>query len=420
MKPYRRQTSAKIRPRRVLLLLVIALAVLGIGCQVWAQWEYHAAQGASARRDFAQAQKCLERCLNVWFLSSKTQLQAARAARRAGNYSEATKHLRECQALGGAEQDVDLEFKLVRAQQGDLKSAEGSLWSLVQENHPDSVAILEVLTPAYLQSFQLGSAEECIGRWLEHEPDSLEAWQYRAQVYARLQIGSKLLTSYSRIVELDPENDAVRLQFAAQLAQQHGPEKALEQYQYLRPRLGDTPQILCGMAGCLTALNQPEEARRLLEEVLAKEPHNALALAERGRLAMEFESPAEAEKLLRRALAESPTEHDVLYNLFQCLLRLGKNKEAAEVETKFKAIESDLVQLREAMLQVTVTPHDPEPRYKAGSILLKNGKIKEGLRWLASALAEDPRHKATHGALADYYDQSGDAKRAAQHRKFTL
>jgi Tfp pilus assembly protein PilF len=420
MKPYRRQTPVKIRPRRVLLLLVIALVVLGIGGHAWAEWEYRTAQAAIARRDFAQAQKCLERCSKVWFLGSKTQLLAARAARRAGNYDEAAKHLRECQALGGSDQDIDLEFKLLRAQQGDLKSVEQALWSLVQENHPESVSILEVLTPAYLQSFQLNSTEECISRWLEHEPDSLEAWQYRAQVYARLQIGSKLLTSYSRLVELDPANDDFRLQLAGQLAQAREPQKALEQYQYLRPRLGDTPQILCGMAGCLTALNQPDEARRLLEEVLAREPHNALALAERGRLAMEFESPSEAEKLLRQALAENPTEHDVLYNLFQCLLRQGKNTEAAEVQAKFKAVESDLVQLREAMLQVTVTPHDPEPRYKAGSILLKNGKIKEGLRWLGSALVEDPRHKATHRALADYYDQSGDSRRAAQHRKLAL
>src|SRR5207248_2912442 len=134
----------------------------------------------------------------------------------------------------------------------------------------------------------LSSALECIRRWLEREPDSLAAWKYRAQVYDRLQTSTELLASYRRILELDPESDDVRLQYAGQLNQRRQSQEALEQYQYLQSRLGDTPQVLAGMACCLSALNQPDEARRLLEQVLAKEPHNGLALAERGRLALEY------------------------------------------------------------------------------------------------------------------------------------
>jgi predicted Zn-dependent protease len=171
------------------------------------------------------------------------------------------------------------------------------------------------------------------------------------------------------------------------------------------------------MASCLSVLNRPDEARRLLEQVLAQEPHNGLALAERGRLALEYDSPAEAERWLRRAAAECPAERTVLYNLFQCLQRIGKQEEAAEIKAKFTALDSDLVQLREAIQQVAKTPHDPEPRYKAGLILLRNDRNKDGLRWLASALVENPRHAATHRALAEYYERSGDWKRAAQHRK---
>jgi Tfp pilus assembly protein PilF len=292
------------------------------------------------------------------------------------------------------------------------------LESLLEQNHPDSVAILEVLTPAYLQSYQLSHALECIRRWLEREPDSLEAWQYRAQVYSRLQNIPDLMASYRRILELNPENDDVRLQFAGQLIQSRQLQEALEQYQYLRPRLGDTPRVLGGMACCLSALDKPDQARRLLEQVLAEDAHNALALAERGRLALQYELPTEAEKWLRRAVAERPAEHDVLSSLYQCLQMTGKHQEAAEIQAKLKAIESDLSQLREAIRQIATTPHDPEPRYQAGLILLRNGKDQEGLRWLASALVENPRHAATHLALADYYQRSGDSKQAAQHRQF--
>ena len=58
----------------------------------------------------------------------------------------------------------------------------------------------------------------------------------------------------------------------------------------MRPRLGDTPQVLGGIACCQRELNHPEEARQLLDRVLALAPHNALALGERGRLAFQWRS----------------------------------------------------------------------------------------------------------------------------------
>src|SRR5262249_26117593 len=157
-----------------------------------------------------------------------------------------------------------------------------------------------------LQAYQLHSAQECVRRWLEHEPDRVEAWHYRAKLCESLQNGDEALRSYERAVTLDPENDELRLLLAGQLIHAHRPQQALEQSAYLRRRLGDTPQVLGGFACCQRELNHPDEARQLLERLLATEPRNGLALEERGRLALQFESAAEAEKWLRRAAAERP------------------------------------------------------------------------------------------------------------------
>src|SRR5262249_14360634 len=110
------------------------------------------------------------------------------------------------------------------------------------------------------------------------------------------------------------------------------------------------------------------------------------------------ESPTEAERWLRQAVAERPPEHEALYSLFQCLQRMGKQNEAAEIQATLKAIESDLMQLRETIRQIATTPHDPEPRCKAGVILLRNGKDKEGL---ASERFEQIDHALAEEAEAD-------------------
>jgi tetratricopeptide (TPR) repeat protein len=388
-----------------------------MACELWARWEYGRGETANSHHDFARAREHFERALNVWFWSSRTHLAAARAARRAGDFSGSLIHLRSAQNIGGHDDAVDVELKLMRLQQGDVRSVAPELETLLAQNHPDSVAILEVLTPAYIQGYQLESALQCIGRWLEREPNRLEPWQYRAQVYGRMQSSAELLASYRHILELDRDDDECRLRLAAELVAARQFDEALKEYEHLRARQGGGPAVLTGMASCLAALNRPDEARRLLDEVLSVNPHSAGALAERGRLALQYESPARAESWLRQAVAENPSEHEVLYSLFQCLERMGQKAEAAEVQARIKRVESDLLELREAMRQVAMAPHDPEPRRQAGLVLLRNGKKDEGLRWLTSALIENPHHKATHATLADYYDKAGDVARAAQHRK---
>src|SRR6516225_2773953 len=114
----RLQSTPKIRLRRVILLVLVLMTALGVGSQLWAYWEYRAGERANSRHDFLEAQRHFERCLSVWFLSTDTHLSAARAARRAGNLKEAETYLLESGATSGHNDKLDLEFKLLRVQQG--------------------------------------------------------------------------------------------------------------------------------------------------------------------------------------------------------------------------------------------------------------------------------------------------------------
>jgi thioredoxin-like negative regulator of GroEL len=107
----------------------------------------------------------------------------------------------------------------------------------------------------------------------------------------------------------------------------------------------------------------------------------------------------------------------VNYHFYLCLERLGKKEEAQHVKDKLAKITEDLRLLDEATAKVAAAPKDPQWRYEAGAILLRNEQKEEGLRWLLSALEIDPRHAPTHAALAAHYEREGNRELAAYHRR---
>ncbi len=406
------------RSRKLALLAVLLVPCgLALGCHLWAQRHYRAAQSALQRRAFPEAQQHLAQCLRVWILSAQTHLLAARTARRAGTYDEASRHLQECYRLGGSPEVLYLEYGLLRAQQGELDAVEGYLVSHVFQNDPASGLILEVLSREYLKTFQLFKAQERLKQWLEREPEQVQAWLWRAQLFGLLRNSEEAGNSYRRIIELEPDNDDARLGLAALLIQGQNPHEALGHFEHLRARQGDSRAVLRGLASCRRALNQPEEACRLLDALLAKHPRDGGALTDRGRLALELESAAAAEQWFRQAVAVTPFEREAVYGLYQCLERLGKRQEAEQVLTRLKRIEEDLGRLNETTRAIAKVPHNPALRCEAGRLLLRNGQELEGLRWLESALGQDPNNPDTHQALADYYEGTGDAERTARHRE---
>src|SRR5205823_8194058 len=177
------------RKLRLLLLLALFL-LLGVplgGQHLWAYWHYREGQKAMSARDFALAQQHFVQCLQVWSSRIEGHLRAARAARKAGDFDETERLLQRCIDLGGEADAIYLEQLLVQVQRGRLADAEPPLVSWVLKEHPDSVAILEVLTLAYIQTYQLASAQQCVKRWLELEPDRPEAWLLQAYLFDRLQ-----------------------------------------------------------------------------------------------------------------------------------------------------------------------------------------------------------------------------------------
>jgi predicted Zn-dependent protease len=65
--------------------------------------------------------------------------------------------------------------------------------------------------------------------------------------------------------------------------------------------------------------------------------------------------------------------------------------------------------------KIDTSPHDPSLRCQAAELFLQAGNEKEGLRWLETALKEDPGNKEVYRTLARYYRDHGRPELAAKY-----
>jgi Tfp pilus assembly protein PilF len=397
---------------------LLGLGAYRAGWYGYAEYHRRAADRALARYEFDEAQEHLAACLRVRPRSAPLLLQMARAARRAGRYEQAAEHLEACQQLEGVTPENALEGTLLRTEWGEVADTEALLQGEVDRDAPATLQILEALAQGYVRTYRLGNAMHCLDRLLERDPGNVRARIGRGSLRQSAGNDAGAEADFRRAVEVQPDHVGARCRLGEFLLRHTQAEEALLQYEHVRPRPGgDRPEVLLGLARSHQQLGATDTARGVLDDLLARYPHDGDALVERGKLALESESPAAAEGWLRRAVADHPFSAQANYLLAQSLRRQGKDGEAREYEAAQERIESDRKRLAETVVRVGKAPSDPAPRREAGLICLRNGKEREGQRWLLSALAQAPQDGPTHAALADYYERAGKPDLAAKHRR---
>jgi tetratricopeptide (TPR) repeat protein len=406
-----------------LLLLLIGTGMGMVGGYLWTSYHlsYHlrAARAALERYHNNEAMAHLHACLAVRPRDPEALLLAARTARRGNNLDEADRILDLYQAERGKDdEDLFLERVLVRVQRGELDSVSKYCQSMIEQDHPSAPLILEALARGCLRMYRPLEAEKALNDWLKRQPDNAEALCLQGQFYDLEMRMHDAIASYRRALTADPELDEARMRLCNVLMQLGLAEEAQPHVEYLCQRLPDNAMLQVHLARSRDRQGQPEEAEKILAAVLARHPNFAPALAESGKLAQRAGRNEEAEQMLRRAAQLEPGDYQANYQLLLCLEKNGKADEARKVSEHLEQILDDMKVIQDiASVKMQRAPHDPELHYKIGLLSLRAGSMEEGVRWLNSALKEDPNYAPAHQALANYYQRMGDGNRAAQHRQ---
>jgi tetratricopeptide (TPR) repeat protein len=423
MKERFRRWLRELRRPGVALAALLLTALIGFGVYTAvrfyrAESYYRAAQRALARLDFVEARADLRLCLEIGGEDPDVRLLLAKTARRAGNYEEADQQLENYEKLPGSiREEVDLERLLQLAQRGSLGSVEKPLHYFVIHKHPHKVLILEALTQGYLQTYRLPQALQCVKLWLAEEPDNALALYWRGHIYELLQSHTEALADYRRVVELDPGHQVARLALANLLVLGSQPQEALHHYELLLENDSGNPVKLVGLARCRVALGQTAQARKELDLVLRRYPKNVLALYLRGKLEFDARDPGAAEPWLKKAVTLAPFDPLAVYHYHLCLKQLKREKEAAPWLKRFNDIDTAKKKLAGLTKKMVNDPTNPDLRFEAGKIFLDTQQDGQGLRWMASALQEDPNHRPTRQYLANYFRKIGKPELAAEQQQ---
>ena len=405
--------------RSWLALLLIALAGFWAGRHAWAWHHRHAAAQALAHHRPHEARDHLDACLKVWPNDPEALLLASGAARRLGDFAAAEEHLRTLERAAPAAKDaLDLEWSLVRASAGAIDDKiEDFLLPLAAREPALAPAIWEALIEGYVRVYRIREAFLCADRWLAVDPDNVQALYLRATIHRHIRRLAKAVPDLQKVIELDPTRDDARKWLALGLIEAGHYEVAANHLRELRRRMPGDASIVIHLARALKDLGQTQEARDLLDGLLADQPEHAHALRVRGEVELAAD-PAEAERWLRKAVAVAPFEYQAHFLLSQALSRQSKDAEAKKQRIVADDLKDRSERLGDIMARrMSIYPHDPALHVEMGTLLISLGEKDLGRDWLQSALQKDPAFRPAHAALAEYYQDAGDAKQAAAHRR---
>jgi tetratricopeptide (TPR) repeat protein len=404
----------------LLALAVVAVVAVLAGPHLWAWYHLAAARSDVEQYRTADARDHLRRCLAVWPSNVEARLLAARAARRAGEFAEAEKHLDEARKAAGekAPGEIALEWALLRAASGDVAAVEESLQSRLDREPALGPLIWEALAEGYRRTSRIREALAWAEKWLQREPDNSQALLVRGDIHRHVGAMNNAADDYRRVVERVPGHREARRHLVRCLVPIGRFQEALDHLDVLRPSAAEDQDLLVLAARCRHDTGRKDQARQVLKEVLAVHPSYGPALRELGREEALDGNDAEAEGWLRKALEAQPHDYHTAYTLAQCLQRLGKTAEAARQSALAAKLKDRIERLGEIRRrEMSLRPFDPALHAELGSLLLGVGDKESGVRWLLSAVRLDPRQAAAHAALADYYQGEGDRARAAFHRR---
>jgi tetratricopeptide (TPR) repeat protein len=404
---------------------VALIAVLVAAVVAW--WSYHLARTRAhwqqalvtlEQQDFPRSHACLAPCVAWWRDDLEVRLRAASAARLAQQYDEAEALLAFCEQRADTTRDaVRRERALLQVEQGDFQ---GHLEFLAPRGPRDpklSAETLDALAHGLAHTFFTSTALECLGRLLDQDPDHVRGNLLAGDIHTQMKYPEQAVPHFERAVQRLPHVVAPRLRLAECLLMLGQTQQAAGHLRFLRDNCPDEPAVGMARARLHVYRAELEEAKRLLDEVLARHADDVDALVERGTVEFHHGDPQRALSWLERAVAINPDRLEAWSMLANCHEALGRTEPKQRCQDQVARINREVGEaLRRSLTVIQERPTNLELRADVADCWERLHEPDKAIGWRFCVLQVDAGHRPTHMALARLLQAQGQPHRAARHR----
>jgi Flp pilus assembly protein TadD len=247
--------------------------------------------------------------------SQQIAVALAEVRRRRGEAKQAAQGLADFVRDHASAVDARTLYVAALRESGQLDKAIAEAREVLVRKPADATALAE-LALSHLAKGQKEAAALLAKQALDANPNSAVA--HRATGLLDLANGddAEAFSEFRKAAQADPHDTTSRLNMGVVLLRAGAYAKAEEQYREILKVSPDDGDAQVGLAAALRGESDAQhprkldEARALLEKVLANDPHDTSALFNLGVLYQDFlKKPAEGAPLFKRFLAEAPADH---------------------------------------------------------------------------------------------------------------
>jgi tetratricopeptide (TPR) repeat protein len=283
---------------------------------------------------------------------------------------------------------------------GDSDKAEEQVRALINLS-PQDPRYRNELAQMYERVKRTDDAQHVLEEAVRAAPKSNEAKLTLVDFVARTRSTTDAQAMLRRFISDQPDNEDLRLALATRLAQIGHSGDAADVYEEVIKRDNTGPAGLAarnGLAVIDVSYGRYEEARKLLEQILAANPRDTAALSLRGDVSLYQGDPTSAIADFRALALDQPRSANVQQLLARAYEASGDNELAEQAQ-------------RSAM---EMAPADASLRLGLGELLMRTRRAAEAVPVLEEAVRRAPQSVAARGALVQAYLAKPDLAAAHQ------
>jgi tetratricopeptide (TPR) repeat protein len=231
-------------------------------------------------------------------------------------------------------------------------------------------------------------------------PRAARVWLALARALHDLGDDDRTIQAYEKVLELSPSHREALLELIGTAIASGQSDLAERWVTKARQRYPDDPAVLGLAARWAVDVNHLDEAIRLANQALARDPGNVPALVARAKSHLAGSRWTEALLDAERAAAAAPNDVGILQLLMIIQHRAGLTERSAATRVKLHQVRERLAIMDTLADEIARRPDDPELPWKLGKLAWEGGQTQLASSCFEAATALDPNFQPARESLA--------------------